>query len=92
MADDKKKEVAEHEEVKRSANLAVKKTCGEMKASGDGGGLHHPGDKRQRGGNKNGGKVGKELETVVLQPTAGWREIKGEILEGGGEGMRNDIQ
>ena len=44
MADDKKKEVAEDEEVERARDLAIEESGGEVEAGGDSGGLHHSGD------------------------------------------------
>ena len=78
--------------MERARHLAVEESGGEVEAGGDGGGLHHSGDEGEGGSDKDGGKVGEKLQAVVLEPAAGWWEIEGEVLDGGGDGMRDDIE
>ena len=92
MADDKKKEVAEDEEVERARDLAIEESSGQVKFGGDGGGLHYSGDEGEGGRDKDGGKVGEKLKSVVLEPATGWGKIEGEILDGGGDGMGDDVK
>lgn len=78
--------------MERARHLAVKESGGEVEAGGDGGGLHYSGDEGEGGSDKDGGKVGEKLQAVVLEPAAGGWEIEGEVLDGGGNGMGDDIE
>ena len=78
--------------MERACDLAVKESGGEVEAGGDGGGLHHSGDEGEGGGDEDGGKVGEKLQSVVLEPSTGGRKIEGEVLDGGGDGMGDDIK
>lgn len=78
--------------MERACDLAVKESGGEVEAGGDGGGLHYPGDEGEGGSDKDSSKVGEKLQSVVLEPATGWWEIEGEVLDGGGNGMRDDIE
>ena len=78
--------------MERACDLAVEESGGEVEAGGDGGGLHHSGDEGEGGSDKDGSKVSEKLQAIVLEPAAGWWEIEGEILDGGGDGMRDDIE
>jgi len=78
--------------VERACDLAIKESGGEVEAGGDGGGLHYSGDEGEGGSDKDGGKVGEKLQAIVLEPTTGGWEIEGEVLDGGGDGMGDDIE
>ena len=78
--------------MERARDLAVEESGGEVKAGGDGGGLHHSCDESEGGGDKDGSKVGEKLQSVVLEPSTGWWEIEGEVLNGGGDSMGDDIK
>ena len=78
--------------MERARDLAVEESGGEVEAGGDGGGLHYSGDEGEGGSDKDGSKVGEELQAVVLEPATGWWEIEGEILDGGGDGVGDDIE
>jgi hypothetical protein len=58
VSNHKKYEVAKDEEVKRSSDLAVEKSCSEVEAGGHGGGLHYSSDQGEWRGDENGGEVG----------------------------------
>ena len=78
--------------MERACDLAVEESGGEVEAGSDSGGLHYSGDEGEGGSDKDGGKVGEKLQAVVLEPAAGWWEIEGEVLDGGGDGMGDDIE
>ena len=92
MADDKKKEVGQHEEVEGAGDLTVKESGRQVKLGGDGRGLHDSRDQGQGRCDKDGGEVGEKLKAVVLKPATRWWEIQGEILNRGGNCMGDDIE
>ncbi len=63
--------------MERACDLAVKESGGEVKAGGDGRGLHYSGDEGEGRSDKDSGKVGEKLQAVVLEPATGGWEIEG---------------
>ena len=78
--------------MERACDLAIEESGGEVEAGGDSGRLHHSGDEGEGGSDKDGSKVGEKLQSVVLEPSTGWWEIEGEVLNGGGDSMGDDIK